>query len=65
MVSTKNFYIGEMVHLPVLTDHYGESPYRTSMYGDFLNVYGDGQTNRIFTTGITITVRPYRTDVKV
>ena len=39
--------------MPVLTAHYGESPYKTCLYGDFLNLYGGGQGNSIFTTGIT------------
>ena len=25
--------------MPVLTAHYGESPYKTCLYGDFLNLY--------------------------
>jgi hypothetical protein len=33
--------------------HYGESPYETCLYGDFLNLYYDGQANSILTTGIT------------
>ena len=39
--------------MPVLTAHYGESPYKTCLYGDFLNLYGGGQGNSILTTGIT------------
>jgi hypothetical protein len=38
--------------MPVLTAHYGESPYKTCLYGDFLNLYGGGQKNSILTTGI-------------
>jgi hypothetical protein len=34
--------------MPVLTAHYGESPYKTCLYGDFLNLYGGGQGNSIF-----------------
>ena len=33
--------------MPVLNSHYGESPYKTSLYGDFLNLYGGGQRNSI------------------
>ena len=29
MVSTGNFHIGELVHLPVLPAHYGGSPYKS------------------------------------
>jgi hypothetical protein len=43
-----------MVQTPVLTAHYGESPYKTFLYGDFLNLYGGGQANSIFTNGITV-----------
>jgi hypothetical protein len=32
----------------------GESPYKTCVYGDFLNLYGGGKKNSIFTTGITV-----------
>jgi hypothetical protein len=31
----------------------GESPYKTCLYGDFLNLYGGGQKNSIFSTGIS------------
>ena len=48
MISTKYFYIAELVQMPVLTAHYGESPYKTSLYWEFLNLYGDGQWNSIF-----------------
>ena len=54
MISTEYFYIAELVQMPVLTAHYGESPYKTCLYGDFLNLYGGGQGNSIFTTGITV-----------
>ena len=54
MISTKYFYIAELVRMPVLTAHYGESPYKTCLYGEFLNLYGGGQENSIFTTGITV-----------
>ena len=53
LVSTEDFYIAELVQTPVLTAHYGESPYKTCLYGDFLNLYGGGQVNSIFTPGIT------------
>ena len=39
--------------MPVLTAHYGEPPYKTCLYGGFLNLYGDGKENSIYTTGIT------------
>jgi hypothetical protein len=29
-------------------------PHVTCSYGDFLNLYGGGQANSIFTTGITV-----------
>ena len=45
--------------MPVLTAHYGESPYKTCLYGDFLNLYGGGQGNSILTTGITVPSRHY------
>jgi hypothetical protein len=32
----------------------GESPYKTCLYGSFLNLYGGGQANSILTTGITV-----------
>jgi hypothetical protein len=50
-----------MVQLPVLTAHYmyGESTYKTYLYGNFLNLYGGGQANSIFTTGITVPRRYY------
>ena len=51
MISTKYFYIAELVQMPVLTAHYGESPYKTCLYGDFLNLYGGGQANSIFIAG--------------
>jgi hypothetical protein len=41
-----------MVQMPVLTAHYGESPYKTCFYEDFLNLYGGGKKNSILTTGI-------------
>jgi hypothetical protein len=40
-----------MVHLPVLSAQYGESPYKTSLYGDFLKLYDDGQANRFSPPG--------------
>ena len=40
LTSTKYFYIEELVQIPVLNSHYGESPYKTCLYGDFLNLYG-------------------------
>jgi hypothetical protein len=43
-----------MVQMPVLNAHYGESPYKTCVYGEFLDLYGGGQGNSIFTTGITV-----------
>ena len=43
LVSTTNFYIGELVHPPVLNVYYGDSPYKTFFYGAFLNLYGGGQ----------------------
>ena len=43
VISTKYFYIAELVQMPVLTAHYGESPYKTCLYGDFLNLYGGGK----------------------
>jgi hypothetical protein len=54
MISTKYFYITELVRMPVLTANYGESPYKTWLYGDFLNLYGGGQRNSILTTGIIV-----------
>jgi hypothetical protein len=53
MISTKYFYIAELLQMPVFTAHYGESLYKTCLYGDFLNLYGGGQGNSIFTTGIS------------
>ena len=32
--------------MPVLTAHYGESPYKSCLYGDFLNLYGGGQQKK-------------------
>jgi hypothetical protein len=40
--------------MPVLNVHYGESPYKTCLDGNFLNLYGGGQESSIFTTGITV-----------
>ena len=40
LISSKYFYIAELVQIPVLTAHYGESPYKTCLYGNFLNLYG-------------------------
>ena len=53
LISTKYFYIAELVQIPVLTAHYGEPPYKTCLYGDFLNLYSSEQVNSIFTTEIT------------
>ena len=47
--STKFFYKGELVHLSVLNSHFGESPYTTCSYGNFLNLYCGGRANNIFT----------------
>jgi hypothetical protein len=44
----------ELVQLPLLTDHYGESPYKNFLGGDFLNLYGGAQANSILITGITV-----------
>ena len=52
MISTKYVYIAEVVQIPVLTAHYGESQYKTCLYGEFLNLYGGGQGNSISTTGV-------------
>ena len=41
--------------MPVLTAHYGEPPYKTCLYGDFLDLYYGGKKNSIFRTGITVT----------
>jgi hypothetical protein len=38
----------------VLTDHYAHAPYKICLYGDFLNLYGGGRANSIFTTRITV-----------
>jgi hypothetical protein len=54
LISTKYFYIAELVQLPIFTAHYDESPYKTCLYGDFLNLYGGGRANSIFTTGINV-----------
>jgi hypothetical protein len=54
MISTIYFYIAELAQMPVLTAHYGESPYKICLYWDFLNLYGGGKENSIFTTGITV-----------
>jgi hypothetical protein len=54
LISTKYVYIAELVQLPVLTTHYGDSPYKTCLYGDFLNLYCGGQKNNICTTGINV-----------
>ena len=50
---TKCFYIKGLVHLPVLSAHIWEPPYKTFLYGDFLNLYGGGLADSIFTTKIT------------
>jgi hypothetical protein len=44
----------ELVQLRVLTCHYGEPPYKTCLYGDFLNLYGGGGANSILATGIIV-----------
>ena len=54
MISTKYFYIAELVQMPVFAAHYGESAYKTCLYGDFLKLYGGGEENSIFTIGITV-----------
>jgi hypothetical protein len=46
--------------MPVLTAHYGESRYITCFYGDFLNLYGGGQQNSIFTPRGQCTEPPLR-----
>jgi hypothetical protein len=48
MINTKYFYIAELVQMPVLTAHYGDLPYKFCLYGEFLNLYSDGQGNSIF-----------------
>ena len=48
MISTKYFYMAELVQIPVLTAHYGEPPYKTCLYGEFLNLYGGGQEKQYF-----------------
>ena len=54
MISTEYFYRAELVQLPVLTAHYGESPYKICFYWEFLNLCGGGQANSIYTTEITV-----------
>jgi hypothetical protein len=54
MISTKYFYLAELLQLPVLTDHYGESVYKTCLYVEFLNLYNGGRQNSILTTGIPV-----------
>jgi hypothetical protein len=54
MISAKYFDIAELVQMPVLTAQFGESPYKTCLYVEFLNLYGGGKENSIFTTGITV-----------
>jgi hypothetical protein len=49
--------VTSLVQWPVLTAHYGESPYKTRSYGEILNLYGGGTSNSIFTTGITVAQR--------
>ena len=44
--------MAELVQTPVLTAHYGESLYKTCLYGEFLNLYSGGQRNSIFRTEI-------------
>jgi hypothetical protein len=46
LVSTKYFYIAELVQIPVLTAHYGESSNKTCLYEDFLNLYGATVTGK-------------------
>ena len=57
MISTKYFYKAELGQIPVFTAHYGESPYKTCLYGEFLNLYDGGQANSIFGTGINVARR--------
>jgi hypothetical protein len=40
VISTKYFYTRKLVQTPVLTANYGESPYKTCLYEEFLNLYG-------------------------
>jgi hypothetical protein len=56
LISTKYFYIAELVQLPVLTAHYGELLYKTFFYGEFLNLYayGERKWKSISTTTITL-----------
>jgi hypothetical protein len=48
MLSTEYFYIAELVQMPVLTAQYGESRYKTCLYGEFLNLYGGGKKEQYF-----------------
>ena len=34
--------------MPVLTAHYGESPYKTCLYGNFLNLYVAGKGTEFY-----------------
>ena len=43
--------------IPVLTARYAESPYKTCLYGDFLNLNRGGRWKSILTTG---TIAPNR-----
>ena len=45
------------VHQQMFCAHYGESPYKICSYGYFLNLYGGGQANSIFTTGLSVAQR--------
>ena len=54
LIRTEYFYIAKLVQITVLTAHYGEPPYKTCLYEDFLNLYNGGQGNSIFTIGITV-----------
>ena len=47
LINTKYFYIEELVQMPVLTAHYGELPYKTCLYWNFLKLYVAGQLNSI------------------
>jgi hypothetical protein len=59
-ISTKYFYIAKLGQMQVLISHYGESSYKTCLYGDFLNLYGDGQATVFSQPGSL-----YHTSIKV
>ena len=40
LISTEYSYIAELSQMQVLTAHYGESLYKTYLYGEFLNLNG-------------------------